>query len=136
MSHREEGLRWTCPAGFERTLAADAEGLVTVAFKVSGAIRTEADGARERLSRGLWDAHLELSGFGLARDLRLGADREAGIDLNRPTASHCQSGGRASVMAFGLELMGAQDVRNYYRGWSEWGNVEDTPVEPGKKSDE
>lgn len=81
VSHREEGLRWPCPAGFERTLAADAEGVVTVAFKVSGAIRTEADGARERLSRGLWDAHLELSGFGLARDLRLGADREAGIDL-------------------------------------------------------
>jgi len=53
---------------------------------------------------------------------------EAGIDLNRPTASHCQSGGRASVMAFGLELMGAQDVRNYYKGWSEWGNADDTPV--------
>jgi thiosulfate/3-mercaptopyruvate sulfurtransferase len=59
--------------------------------------------------------------------------RATGIDLNRPTASHCQSGGRASVMAFGLELMGAEDVRNYYRGWSEWGNAEDTPVEPGKK---
>ncbi len=57
---------------------------------------------------------------------------QAGIDLNRPTASHCQSGGRASVMAFGLELMGAEDVRNYYRGWSEWGNADDTPIEPGK----
>jgi glutathione peroxidase len=31
-------------------------------------------------------------------------------------------------MAFGLELMGAKDVRNYYRGWSEWSNAEDTPV--------
>lgn len=53
----------------------------------------------------------------------------AKIDLNRPTATHCQSGGRASVMAFGLELMGAKDVSNYYRGWSEWGNAEETPVE-------
>ena len=53
---------------------------------------------------------------------------QAGIALDRPTASHCQSGGRASVMAFGLELMGADDVRNYYRGWSEWGNLEHTPV--------
>lgn len=54
---------------------------------------------------------------------------KAGIDLNRTTATHCQSGGRASVMAFGLELMGAKDVRNYYKGWSEWGNADDTPVE-------
>jgi thiosulfate/3-mercaptopyruvate sulfurtransferase len=56
----------------------------------------------------------------------------AGIDLARPTATHCQSGGRASVMAFGLELMGAKDVSNYYRSWSEWGNAGDTPVVPGK----
>jgi thiosulfate/3-mercaptopyruvate sulfurtransferase len=53
---------------------------------------------------------------------------EAGIDLNRPTASHCNGGGRAAVMAFGLELMGASEVRNYYRGWGEWGNSDDTPV--------
>ncbi len=52
----------------------------------------------------------------------------AAIKLDRPTATHCQSGGRASVMAFGLELMGAKDVRNYYKSWSEWGNAEDTPV--------
>lgn len=54
---------------------------------------------------------------------------QAGIDLSRPTATHCQSGGRAAVMALGLELMGADDVRNYYRGWSEWGNSKVTPVQ-------
>jgi len=53
---------------------------------------------------------------------------QAGIDLDRPTASHCNGGGRAAVMAFGLELMGAKDVRNYYRGWGEWGNAKDTPI--------
>lgn len=52
----------------------------------------------------------------------------AGIKLDRPTATHCQSGGRASVMAYGLELMGAKDVRNYYKSWAEWGNADDTPV--------
>ena len=57
---------------------------------------------------------------------------DAGIDLKAKTATHCQSGGRASVMAFGLELMGAKDVSNYYRSWSEWGNSDDTPVVPGK----
>ena len=63
---------------------------------------------------------------------RLFAD--AHIDLNEPTTTHCQSGGRSSVMAFGLELMGAKEVRNYYNGWSEWGNAADTPiVMPQKK---
>jgi thiosulfate/3-mercaptopyruvate sulfurtransferase len=54
---------------------------------------------------------------------------QAGIDLDRPTASHCNGGGRAAVMAFGLELMGADQVRNYYRGWGEWGNAENTPIQ-------
>jgi thiosulfate/3-mercaptopyruvate sulfurtransferase len=54
--------------------------------------------------------------------------RDASIDPDRPTVTYCQSGGRAAVMAFTLELMGAKDVRNYYRSWAEWGNAEDTPV--------
>jgi thiosulfate/3-mercaptopyruvate sulfurtransferase len=53
---------------------------------------------------------------------------DAGIDLKQPTVTHCQSGGRSSVMAFGMELMGADNVSNYYAGWSEWGNASDTPV--------
>lgn len=57
---------------------------------------------------------------------------QAGIELDRPTSTHCQSGGRAAVMAFGLELMGAEEVSNYYRSWSEWGNADDTPVETGQ----
>ena len=57
---------------------------------------------------------------------------QAGIALDQPTVTHCQSGGRSSVMAFGLELMGAKNVSNYYLGWSEWGNLEDTPIVPGK----
>jgi thiosulfate/3-mercaptopyruvate sulfurtransferase len=54
---------------------------------------------------------------------------EAGIDPKRPAVTYCQSGGRSSVMAFALELMGARDVRNYYRSWSEWGNAADTPID-------
>jgi len=69
----------------------------------------------------------ETDKFKAAAELKRLLD-EAGIDLDQPTASHCQSGGRASVMALALELMGAKDIRNYYRGWSEWGNREDTPI--------
>jgi thiosulfate/3-mercaptopyruvate sulfurtransferase len=58
--------------------------------------------------------------------------KDAGIDLNRPAITHCQSGGRAAVMAFAMELMGAHHVRNYYKSWAEWGNAPDTPVvKPG-----
>lgn len=56
----------------------------------------------------------------------------AGIDPAKPAVTHCQTGGRASVMVFAMELVGAKDVRNYYASWAEWGNAEDTPVEPGK----
>jgi thiosulfate/3-mercaptopyruvate sulfurtransferase len=69
--------------------------------------------------------------FKSAEQLR-GLFAEAGIDLSRPAAAHCQSGGRSSVMAFALELMGAEQVSNYYASWGEWGNADDTPVVPGK----
>jgi thiosulfate/3-mercaptopyruvate sulfurtransferase len=52
----------------------------------------------------------------------------AGIDPAKPAIAHCQSGGRSSVMVFALELMGGQHVGNYYSGWAEWGNAEDTPI--------
>ncbi len=57
---------------------------------------------------------------------------QAGVTLDSPTATYCQSGGRAAVMVFGLELMGAKDVSNYYPSWAEWGNATDTPIVPGK----
>lgn len=59
--------------------------------------------------------------------------KEAGVDPARPTVTYCQSGGRASVMAFALELMGAKEVRNYYQSWAEWGNSDDTPIVTPKK---
>ena len=69
--------------------------------------------------------------FKPADELR-GLFRAADIDLAAPSATHCQGGGRAAVMAFALELMGTRDVANYYRSWGEWGNADDTPVVPGK----
>jgi thiosulfate/3-mercaptopyruvate sulfurtransferase len=54
--------------------------------------------------------------------------REAGVDSGKPAVTYCQSGGRASVMVFVLELMGGKEVRNYYKSWAEWGNDAETPV--------
>jgi thiosulfate/3-mercaptopyruvate sulfurtransferase len=62
--------------------------------------------------------------------------QSAGIDPAKPAIAHCQSGGRSSVMVFALELMGGKQVGNYYAGWAEWGNADDTPIvasEPEKK---
>jgi thiosulfate/3-mercaptopyruvate sulfurtransferase len=59
--------------------------------------------------------------------------REHGVSVQEPAVTYCQSGGRASVVAFALELMGAKDVRNYYRSWNEWGNDPDTPVVTPKR---
>jgi len=59
--------------------------------------------------------------------------KKAGIDLTKPAVTYCQSGGRSSVMAFALDLMGGADVRNYYRSWAEWGNADDTPIVAPKK---
>jgi thiosulfate/3-mercaptopyruvate sulfurtransferase len=60
--------------------------------------------------------------------------QRTGIRVDKPVVTHCQSGGRAAVMAFALELMGANQVRNYYKSWAEWGNAGDTPiVTPGAK---
>jgi thiosulfate/3-mercaptopyruvate sulfurtransferase len=60
--------------------------------------------------------------------------KEAGIDPSKPAVTYCQSGGRAAVLAFTLELMGGKDVSNYYRSWAEWGNDPDTPIEKPQKS--
>ncbi|MEO2091936.1 MAG: rhodanese-like domain-containing protein [Gemmataceae bacterium] len=54
---------------------------------------------------------------------------ESKIDLGKPCVTYCQGGGRAAVMAFGLELMGAKDVRNYHKSWGEYGADKTTPDE-------
>jgi thiosulfate/3-mercaptopyruvate sulfurtransferase len=52
---------------------------------------------------------------------------KAGVRSGEPVITHCQGGGRASVNAFVLERLGIT-ARNYYLGWSDWGNADDTPV--------
>lgn len=59
--------------------------------------------------------------------------KDTGIDLKKKSVTHCQSGGRAAVMAFALEMMGSDGVSNYYRSWSEWGNDPSTPIVLPKK---
>jgi len=59
----------------------------------------------------------------------------AGVMPGAPVITHCQGGGRASVNAFVLERLGFR-TKNYYLGWSDWGNAEETPVETGRPDPE
>lgn len=59
----------------------------------------------------------------------------AELEPGAPVIAHCQSGGRASVDAFVLSRLGFP-ARNYYLGWSDWGNAEETPVATVDGNDE
>ena len=54
-----------------------------------------------------------------------------GVTPDKRVITHCQAGIRAAHAAFVLRLMGYPDSRNYDASWSEWGNVDDTPVTAG-----
>jgi thiosulfate/3-mercaptopyruvate sulfurtransferase len=56
---------------------------------------------------------------------------EAGLDLKKPVVASCGSGVSACMLAFGLYLLGRDDVALYDGSWAEWGNVDDTPVATG-----
>jgi thiosulfate/3-mercaptopyruvate sulfurtransferase len=56
--------------------------------------------------------------------------QRSGVTPGESVITHCQSGGRSSVEAFVLERLGSP-TRNYYLGWSDWGNADETPIETG-----
>ena len=51
----------------------------------------------------------------------------AGVDLAGPVVTTCGSGVTACVLAFGLHLLGKQDVALYDGSWAEWGSDPETP---------
>ena len=45
----------------------------------------------------------------------------AGVDLSKPIVTSCGSGVTACVLAFGMHLIGKNDVALYDGSWTEWG---------------
>jgi thiosulfate/3-mercaptopyruvate sulfurtransferase len=99
----------------------------------------EHSGAEKRSSRGgripdacplEWKELVDAEGRFLDEATLREKIRGAGVEPGDRIIAHCQGGGRASVDAFVLERLGFP-TRNYYLGWSDWGNAEDVPVETG-----
>lgn len=74
-----------------------------------------------------WSELVDKDGRFLAKDAVRALIDKKGIYPGQAIITHCQGGGRASVDAFAFELLGIR-TRNYYLGWSDWGNVDDTPI--------
>jgi len=54
-----------------------------------------------------------------------------GVDLDQPIITSCGSGITACALAFGLHLIGKDDVSLYDGSWTEWGADPETPKELG-----
>ena len=57
---------------------------------------------------------------------------KAGVDLERPIVTSCNSGMTACVLLFGLELAGVRNAALYDGSWMEWGADPATPKEKGE----
>lgn len=79
-----------------------------------------------------WTSLVDADGKFLDRNTMRAQVEKLGIELNDEVITHCHGGGRASVNTFALELLGFR-ARNYYLGWSEWGDIETTPVIEGRE---
>lgn len=77
-----------------------------------------------------WKDFVDAQGRFLASEKLKARLDAAGLKPGGAVITHCQGGGRASVDAFVLERLG-HPTRNYYLGWSDWGNLDETPVAEG-----
>ena len=84
-----------------------------------------------------WIANLDRGPDGVAYlkggdELRL-LYETAGVTPDKQVIVHCQSGARSAVTFAVLKDLGFEGVRHYAAGWEEWGNRDDTAVDPERE---
>ena len=57
---------------------------------------------------------------------------QAGVDLDRPIVTSCNSGVTACVVLFAARLAGAERLALYDGSWLDWGGDPATPKEAGE----
>lgn len=77
-----------------------------------------------------YDALFNADGTWKTGDALRQSYEEAGVDLDKSIVTTCGSGITASVLLFGLHLLG-RDAALYDGSWSEWGADASTPKEVG-----
>jgi 3-mercaptopyruvate sulfurtransferase SseA len=55
-----------------------------------------------------------------------------GITPDKRVITHCQTHHRSGLTYLAARLLDYPAIRAYHGSWSEWGNLEDTPVETGR----
>ncbi len=125
LATREDVARLLKSPGETKVLDARTEGEYLGTRKLSKKAGRIPDACRLE-----WVELVDKDGRFLKSDaLRAKLDK-VGVKAGSPVVTHCQGGGRASVDAFASESVG-HPTRNYYLGWSDWGNADDTPAEIG-----
>ncbi|WP_435006576.1 sulfurtransferase [Tundrisphaera lichenicola] len=78
-----------------------------------------------------WSELVDAEGRFLEESALRGKVEAMKIKPGEPVITHCQGGGRSSVDAFAFERLGFP-TRNFYLGWSDWGNATETPITEGR----
>lgn len=76
-----------------------------------------------------WKELLRPDGRFKSKDELQAIFEQRNVDRQKRAVTYCQSGGRASLDAFALELAGYENVQNYYCSWQEWSADAEAPVE-------
>ncbi len=78
-----------------------------------------------------WMSAVDLMGSGelLPKEVLMGKLAELGVRLDNEVITYCQSNRRCAHTFVVLKWLGFNRVRSYAGSWSEWGNLDDTPIE-------
>lgn len=54
---------------------------------------------------------------------------QLGLSKDKTIITHCQTHHRSGLSYLAMKILGYPDIKGYHGSWSEWGNLENTPIE-------